>query len=463
MEHEIHKLVDSFTMCCKLLRFFEKMSYEAASEYGPAAVAIPINSEFEVQNFEEKVGGKTHVQLLSWPPNADSKLTFDRLTHVVCLEMQGIQLTSLPPEIGLCEDLEYLDLRNNCLETLPPELAQCRKLKKLLFTGNSLPYKDQMQALIELRQLNQAVGNAPPFKWSHANAMFTLMSWNLVAQYDATQHNFPKCPARFLTWEYRSELFIHTVLNLKPHVVCIQEIEEDRLGPLSERMRTIGYGCAASFASRPVRHGLPIVGVATFFLKARIVCEKTISVSFSDLSPTEHMSKLQLLSNEAVFQVSVIRVQTHSIFLINTGLHPNRFEKKVLLAQVHTIADRVDGLNGHVIICGSMGYEPDSPPHQLMTTGEEPSGTFQQRRTYRSAYAESEDPLEWTEWTEDGLRTTDYIWISPLLGPTGYIMVPSKEQALGYHHTAPNSQWPSSHIPIGVAMDVRQGIAEGPN
>jgi hypothetical protein len=302
-----------------------------AADFGVAMPACPVSSEFETSNFEAIVAGKTHIQILLWPRDADGFLTFSRLVKVVCLDMRAIGLTYLPQDIGLCVNLECLDVRDNYLLYLPPELSQCSKLRTLLYSGNSVQYKSQIQALIELRQLNQAVGDCPPFRWNFPNAQFTIISWNIVAQHESRQQNFPRCPGRYLKWDYRAEIFVHTVLNMKPHLVCIQEVEEAQLVPLIDRMKTIGYGCAASFASRPRRPGVPIVGVATFYLKARLVVEKTITIAFSDLHGNQHVTKLQLLSNEAAFQVSVVRMQTQSIFLINAALHPCRYEPDVLL------------------------------------------------------------------------------------------------------------------------------------
>jgi hypothetical protein len=426
-----------------------------AADFGVATPVCPVSSEFEMSNFRSIVDGKTHIRFLSWPRDADGLLTFSQLVKVVCLDMRCIGLTYLPQDVGLCVNLECLDVRDNYLQYLPPELSQCARLRTLLYSGNSLPYKSQIQALIELRQLNQAVGNCPHLRWSFPNAQFTVISWNVIAQHESTQQNFPRCPGRYLRWDYRAELFTHTILNMKPHLVCIQDVEEAQLEPLVDRMKTIGYGCAASFASRPLRPGLPIVGVATFYLKARLVVEKTITVAFSDLPANQHVTKLQLLANEAAFQVSVVRMQTQSIFLINAALLPSRFEPDVLLAQMHIIAERLDGLTGQAVICGSFGFLPGSPAYQLMTTGQDPTGKFKLRRSWRSVYADASIPLDFTHWQDDELTIRDYIWISPLLAPSGHVMVPTKEEALQYHHTAPNAQWPSNHIPIGVALDVK--------
>lgn len=424
--------------------------------YGVAAVAIPISSEFELETFEKAVAGKTSVRLMSWSKDSNSQLTFERLKHVKCLDMHDINLTILPPEIGLCSSLECLDIRNNCLESLPPELSQCLNLKTLLYSGNSLYYTTQIQALSILRQLNQAEGSAPPFKWTQPNASFTIITWNLIPQTEATQANFPLSPSRYLNWEHRAEAFIHTILSLKPHLVCVQEVEEKQLKALADRMRTIGYGCASSMASRARRPGVPIVGVATFFLKARLIVEKAITVSFADLPPNENITKLQLLANDAVFQVSVVRLQTQSFFLINAGLHACKYEPDVILAQMHIVAQRVDSLNSQAVICGSLGFLPGSPAYQLMNTGEDPSGKFKLRRTFRSAYQDSPINLDFTEWYDgDEFRIVDYIWITQMLQPAGYVIVPTKDEAKKYHHTAPNSQWMSNHIPIGAGLDIR--------
>jgi hypothetical protein len=89
------------------------------------------------------------------------------------------------------------------------------------------------------------------------------------------QANFPKCTDRYLKPAHRTELFIHMILNLKRHLVCIHEVE----GPqVVDRMRTIRSGHASSFSSQPLRLEVPIVAAATFFLKVRLIVEKTITV-----------------------------------------------------------------------------------------------------------------------------------------------------------------------------------------
>ena len=54
------------------------------------------------------------------------------------LQLYGNQLTTLPPELGQCTALQTLDLDGNQLTTLPPELERCTALQTLHLNGNQL-------------------------------------------------------------------------------------------------------------------------------------------------------------------------------------------------------------------------------------------------------------------------------------------------------------------------------------
>lgn len=52
------------------------------------------------------------------------------------LDLAGLELEELPPEIGQLTGLQQLDLRGNQLSNLPPQIGQLTSLK-LLFLGNN--------------------------------------------------------------------------------------------------------------------------------------------------------------------------------------------------------------------------------------------------------------------------------------------------------------------------------------
>lgn len=421
--------------------------------YEEPVLAIPIADEFEAPSFKALVDGHTSVKFIRWPSEANSQYTFPYLTRVKFLDMKGISLPYLGPEICLCTELEVLDVRDNDLTYLPPELAELPKLKTILFTGNQLFVSTYVQLMNRLRQLDHPIEVSLPFIWSNQSHPLTLLSWNLTAQADAVQSNFNRTPARYLEWKSRVELILNVIYSLKPSIICFQEVEAEQLDTLNSRLRTMGYSCAPSFSSRPPIPGKPRIGVTTFYLTARIVVERTVTVSFSDLPATDKITRLQLLSSDSLFQVSVVRSHAHSFFLVNACVRPNRFEPKVILAEIAIIADRVDALSGQAVICGSLPFEPQSDPYQLLSTGKCTDEDFKLRRTYKDAYATQKD--RFTLWEGDELKIHDYIWLSPQLVPTGTIETPTKGMAKEYFHTAPNSQWPSAHLPLGVEIDYR--------
>ena len=432
--------------------------------YGRQIVVLPCSSEFEYNNLVQKIGEYKNVRFLSWSDTADPSLTFKALVKVQCLDLRGIKLTYLPPEIGLLEDLEVLDLRDNCLEYLPPELSQCLRLKSLLFEGNSIFYASQIQALNFLRQMNSAEGMAPQFKWSGQNGQFSIVSWNLVAQTESTQKRFHTTPQRFLLWSFRMEHILNIAQQLKPSIFCIQEIEQDCLEQLESRMKTIGYGVSASFGKRPPIPGNPIAGVATFYLKSRLTVERTITQCFSDLEPRENISKIQLIENDAVFQLSLVRLQGQSFYLLNTSLFPNRYEPDVTTAQLEILMANVQQFSGQAIICGSFGFTPKSKAYKMILNedelAEERASIARQHQDEGKTYLMYHLPKgaggnTFTQWEDDTMQTTDYIFLSNSLYSTGCLQTTTKDDAVFYHRYMPNNQWPSSHLPIGTTVEIR--------
>jgi internalin A len=82
------------------------------------------------------------------------------------LRLDGNQLTSLPPEIGKLAALKELDLSNNQLTRLPPEFGQLSALRMLFLSNNqltSLPSEiGQLAALTELLLYDNQLTSLPP-------------------------------------------------------------------------------------------------------------------------------------------------------------------------------------------------------------------------------------------------------------------------------------------------------------
>jgi len=81
------------------------------------------------------------------------------------LELSGLGLTTLPPEIGQLTALTRLDLNNNQLTSLPPEIGRLTALTELRLSRNqltSLPEIVRLTALMVLRLSGNQLTSLPP-------------------------------------------------------------------------------------------------------------------------------------------------------------------------------------------------------------------------------------------------------------------------------------------------------------
>ncbi|MEO1671389.1 MAG: GTP-binding protein, partial [Cyanobacteria bacterium J06631_2] len=60
------------------------------------------------------------------------------------LDLSGLELTELPPEIAQLTNLSVLELDNNQLDSLPPEIAQLTNLSQLYLRDNFLPISPEI-------------------------------------------------------------------------------------------------------------------------------------------------------------------------------------------------------------------------------------------------------------------------------------------------------------------------------
>jgi hypothetical protein len=73
------------------------------------------------------------------PAETLARLLSGRLQGATRLDLRGLGLTELPPEVlALADTLEVLDVSGNALVTLPEQLAECRRLHTVFASGNRL-------------------------------------------------------------------------------------------------------------------------------------------------------------------------------------------------------------------------------------------------------------------------------------------------------------------------------------
>eukprot|EP01084_Bolivina_argentea_P149217 260701_1 len=100
------------------------------------------------------------------------------------------------------------------------------------------PELDSTIRLYSMKQLIEMKLNIPQRNWRNAiiesktpdkQYTITIAQFNCLAQslcYGVTDRVILRCPKKYLTWEYRCKRILYEILQYKPDVICLQEIDK---------------------------------------------------------------------------------------------------------------------------------------------------------------------------------------------------------------------------------------------
>ena len=204
---------------------------------------------------------------------------------IVELDLSGKNISYLAPTVGCLKDLEVLDLSNTSVRSIPLEVGTLPKLR--VFKIDNTPIlndPDSMYRLLKLnnseellaylREANQQRPELPPFSYSPIekadDKQFSFLSWNILADHAVHDFLFPLCFEKYLNKEYREKRIIKKLHDLKPDIICLQEIEYCQVtGPFLGEFLKQRYYWAFAPKGRIVKkpEGLrgPVPGQATLF------------------------------------------------------------------------------------------------------------------------------------------------------------------------------------------------------
>ncbi|KAJ3088340.1 Glucose-repressible alcohol dehydrogenase transcriptional effector [Quaeritorhiza haematococci] len=169
-----------------------------------------------------------------------------KLVHLVVLDISGNKLTSIPPELGILTNLKELLMFDNELTVLPPELGFLYQLETLGIEGNpfnepvlSIMQKDGTTGVITYLRDSCPAGPPPPEReWitlddevgeaTNLTDTFTILCYNTLCDKYATPQAYAYTPSWVLNWDYRKELLLQEILVYNPDIVCLQEVEQSQ-------------------------------------------------------------------------------------------------------------------------------------------------------------------------------------------------------------------------------------------
>jgi len=113
--------------------------------------------------YDEKTSG---LRLQYWLADLGRTYSLEELKNLKELDLRGLELTEIPPEIGNLQSLEELILRSNLLTKLPAEIGNLKSLQKLDLYFNQLrripPEIGNLQSLQELDLWHNELKTIPP-------------------------------------------------------------------------------------------------------------------------------------------------------------------------------------------------------------------------------------------------------------------------------------------------------------
>ena len=188
-----------------------------------------------------------------------------QLSSLTDLAISDNQLTSLPPEIGQLTALKELHLQNNQLTSLPSEIKTLKDLEKLILDGNQLtslpPEIGQLSALLKLDLRSNKLTRLPP-EIGQLNALRELnLSYNLLTSLpseigqrheltvlDLTSNNLRSLPPEIGKLSLLKRLLLHhnQLTSLPPEIGRLSALTELHLASsqLTSLPPEIGQLCA---------------------------------------------------------------------------------------------------------------------------------------------------------------------------------------------------------------------------
>ncbi|XP_015885911.2 carbon catabolite repressor protein 4 homolog 6 isoform X1 [Ziziphus jujuba] len=210
---------------------------------------------------------------------------------------------------------------------------------------------------------------APP----PASERFTILSYNILADYLATNHRsklYYHIPLYMMDWEWRKKKIFFELGLWSPDIMCFQEV--DRFKDLEEEFRLRGYNGVWK-----MRTGNAIDGCAIFWRASRFKLLHEESIEFNKLGLRDNVAQICVLEmmsrNSAENTAALQRNSTDSNKVVVCNIHvlynPKRGEIK--LGQVRVLLDRAHAISklwndAPVVLCGDFNCIPKSPLYNFI-------------------------------------------------------------------------------------------------
>ncbi|KAL6555472.1 Carbon catabolite repressor protein 4 1 [Orobanche gracilis] len=342
-----------------------------------------------------------------------------------------------------------------------------------------------------------------------SGATFSVVSYNILSDFYATNEQYSYCPSWALSWAYRRQNLLREIVGYSADVVCLQEVQSDHFEEFfAPELDKHGYQAVFKKKSGEVFGGniSNIDGCATFFRRDRFSHVKKYEVEFNKAAQSltdalvpssQKKNALNRLIKDNIALIIVLEAKfsnqgidipgKRQLFCVaNTHVHVHQEMKDVKLWQVHTLLKGLEKIAASadipMLVCGDFNSVPGSAPHTLLALGKvdplhpdlavDPLGILRPttKLTHQlplvSAYSSfvrigvglgleqrrkmdlATNEPRFTNCTRDFIGTHDYIFYSADTLTVERLLELLDEDSLRKDTALPSPEWSSDHIAL---------------
>ncbi|XP_062163326.1 carbon catabolite repressor protein 4 homolog 1-like isoform X2 [Alnus glutinosa] len=254
-----------------------------------------------------------------------------------------------------------------------------------------LPPRPCHRCMIPIGYLNKP-WNSNLKDQSSKEAVFSVLSYNILADLYASRDKFSYCPTWALVWEYRRQNLLREIIEYHADILCLQEVQSDHFESFFKpELANCGYSVLYKKKSKELYtpNQYIIDGCATFYRsdlfkeikKYELEFDKAASSVVEALEPgLRRQGSFRLMKDNVALVVVLEKLHNGStndafqsrICVANTHIHANPNFPDVKLFQVAYLVNGLETIAQSqipLLLCGDLNSLPESDPHIFIVVG----------------------------------------------------------------------------------------------
>jgi len=400
--------------------------------------------------------------------------------------MQGLSAQFMDGFIPLREIMQFPRMRRMCTD--PAYVVEWLAHSDVVMWSPDRSALKRKRPLLELRKTvfaASAVTGADSM--DDSTNTFSVMSYNILADFLATKFQFPYTSPETRNWENRKKEILKEILFHRPDAVCLQEIQtvQRERGDAENEQDHLSFfvtnlpGYAYIYKRKTKYKGAPTIGPdignAVFYNKEKFSLISSHEIEFEKIlwkeCKKDNAARGILGYNHP--QVAVFGYFNHissgkNVYISTTHICSEWQVPYIQMRQVRACLNELQKVNKQkapVVLAGDFNAQPNSPVYQFLATGhvskevqELEAGAlkisantfdFHHEVGLASAYAKvlGREP-RCTNLTHEFEGTLDYVWYTKKsLRPLSVLDIPP-HSCLKEEIGLPSKKFPSDHLPL---------------